>query len=222
MKTTVINRFCFGLLFVFTFLFSFQASSAQQAIRHAAIVCPQNLSWMLNYAAPNGKSDNENEKLVTLPCFKKAVQKALRLDQSFIGKSLPVATAALLSVEVYGVGPASSDHRYITVQGCVRHDCPSVGMIWIDTAGTGQIVFAISRDIPADGKNYSDRYHLWLYSSIHISEEQILPEPLLNSLQNVFEREKFVSAMIVQPDGEMSAALPATLHLNQAQATSVK
>ena len=177
---------------------------------------------MLKYAAPNGKSDAANEKLVNLPCFKKLLERAFPMEQSFMGKGLPVSEAALYAVSSYGAGPQSTEGRYITVQGCVPHDCPSAGMIWIDTANPGQIVFAVSRDIPANGDVYSDMYHLWLYSSTPIPESQHLPEPLLDSLKDVYERENFISATIIQPSGEMVAALPSTLHLNQIQATPAK
>ncbi len=91
-------------------------------------------------------------------------------------------------------------------------------MIWIDTEGTGQIVFAASYDIPANGNVYSDFYHLWLYSSTPIPENQVLPDPLLASIQEVFQREKFVSATIVDPDGKMSAALQQSeSHVDQQQ-----
>jgi hypothetical protein len=177
---------------------------------------------MLKYAAPNGKTDDANERLVGLSCFKKSLERAFPMEQSFIGKSLPVSEAALYAVSRYGAGPQSTEGRYITVQGCVPHDCPSAGMIWIDTANPGQIVFAVSRDIPANGDVYSSMYHLWLYSSTPIPESQQLPEPLLDSIKEVYERENFVSAVIVQPNGEMVAALPSTLHLNQIQATPAK
>jgi hypothetical protein len=186
------------------------------------IACPRSLSWMLTYVAPNNNSDPVKDKLVELPCFKRALEKAFPNAHSFMGKEL-VATTALLFVQVHSIsGPTSSDGRYITVDGCVRHSCPDAGMIWIDTFGNGQIVFAASRDIPANGNVYSDMFHLWLYSSKPIPENQQLPQPLLASLQNVYAQEEFVSAMIVQPNGEMLAALPSTLHLNQIQATPAK
>jgi hypothetical protein len=184
--------------------------------------CPRSLTWMLKYAAPNGKTDDANERLVGLSCFKKSLERAFPMEQSFIGKSLPVSEAALYAVGVYGAGPQSSEGRYITVQGCVPHECPSIGMIWIDTAKPSQIVFTVSRDVPANGKTDSDWYHLWLYSSTLIPENQQLPEPLLDSLKEVYKSENFVSATMIPPHGEMLAALPSTLHLNQIQATPAK
>jgi len=197
------------------FLIIVMSAAAANAQGHASTTCPKDLSWMLDYAAPNKKSNDDNEKLLNLPCFKDAIRKAFPAKQSMLGNDFPLSKAILNYVAVYGEGPQSFDNRYITIQGCYPHQCPSVGMIWIDTKRPGALIFAGSDEI--NPLKSPEDFHLWMVTTLpDLNQRQPLdlPEPFIRSLAAVFATEHFVSATVVHRDGRMENLMPETLHLN--------
>jgi len=197
------------------FLIIVMSAAAANAQGHASTTCPKDLSWMLDYAAPNEKSKDDNEKLLDLPCFKDAIRKAFPAKHSMLGNEFPLSKAIFNYVAVYGEGPQSFEQRYITIQGCYPHQCPSVGMIWIDTKMPGAFIFAGSDELSPS--KYPGDFHLWMITTLpDLNQRQPLdlPEPFLRSLAKVFADEHFVSTTVVHLDGRMEYLTPETLHLN--------
>jgi hypothetical protein len=117
--------------------------------------------------------------------------------------------------------------RYVTLDGCVPHDCTDRGMLWIDSESQpASLIFAATRPVNGDGPAGD---HLWLFSSVKLNWQH-LPPSFLVSLPRWFEtigkpgysgtsgyRFDFVLATIVQPNGIMEDLSPATLHLRNTQ-----
>jgi hypothetical protein len=175
--------------------------------------CPTSFSWMLKYASPTLDRSSRNSVLLDKPCFKQAMQHAFGHSPSFMGADEPISKMAALFLQVQSNGPVSGNDRFIRLNGCVPHDCPTTGMIWIDTKGTQQIVFTASSETLPIGKQTLFVRHLWLYTSTPIDDVTALPSPLIDSIEDTYQYQTFSSATIVQPDGEMIAVSPETLHL---------
>ena len=205
---------------VFLLVGTFSVAYAQ---RPAVSVCPKDMKWMLKYAAPNGKSDDGNERLLRLPCFRTAMRSAFPANHSILGNTVSVAEAADIYTQVYAQGPVSQANRYITIEGCVPHSCPNTGMIWIDTLDKGAIVFAASEEIvtyPITPKSFSGKFHLWIYSTLaplDVNEPKKLPSQLIGSLNTVFANEAIASVTLIQSDGRLQSVTPETFQLHAPQ-----
>ncbi|SEF54857.1 hypothetical protein SAMN05421819_0381 [Bryocella elongata] len=190
------------------------ATAPMHATAKVASPCPSDLRWMLEYAAPNGKSPEQNEKLLDAPCFRIALRRAFPLRYSMRGKDLTFADYVTWHLQVFSDGPQQKANRYVIIRGCVPHSCPDTGLLWIDTA-TGSLVFAGSE---AMRPFKSDAYHLWFATTLPDRNERQtlnLPAELLDSLKDTFVRERFVSVTVIDSAGTMDTYLPTTFGLNE-------
>ena len=121
-------------------------------------------------------------------------------------------------------GVTLQDNRYLTVDGCVPHDCGDRGMVWIDTASQPRTVIFIVPDRVSTGLHESGSpMHLWLFASTHLNWQK-LPQPLVESVGKWFVNYHTTWAnyfnlrptlvTIVQPTGEMVDLSPALVGLN--------
>jgi hypothetical protein len=101
-------------------------------------------------------------------------------------------------------------------------------MIWIDTQGSGAIVFTASDEIvtyPLTPKSFSNQFHLWIYSTLppldaHGAEP--VPTALIQSLNEVYAHEDIASVTLIQPDGKLQSVTPATFHIMSSQQQSAR
>ena len=123
------------------------------------------------------------------------------------------------------------DSRYLTLDGCVPHDCDDRGMLWIDSgANPAVLIFAGTGMI--SGSDSAEKSHLWLYSSEKLNWQQI-PAPFLTSLHRWLAtigadgyrgtkgyRYDFSLATIVQPSGIIVDIGPDVLGLDAGSSRS--
>ncbi len=118
------------------------------------------------------------------------------------------------------------ENRYVTINGCVPHDCGDRGMVWIDTAPAEKLllIFAATGGISNGPTDTGSSIHLWLFSSTKLNWQKLPP-----SFQSSFTRwwnkttqvwnesvpEKVVLVTIVQPSGEMVDLSPSLFAFTQ-------
>jgi len=117
------------------------------------------------------------------------------------------------------------DNRYVTLDGCVPHDCDmNRGTMWIDTEpNPAVLIFAAINPISSNKPPFKS--HLWIYSSRKLNWQQI-PAPYLSSLHRWLAtigavqymgtsgyRYNFSLATVVQPNGVMEDLGPDILNL---------
>ena len=115
--------------------------------------------------------------------------------------------------------------RFVTLDGCVAHDCDDSGMLWIDS-GVDPAVLIFARTGMISGNDSAEKSHLWIYSSEKLNWQHI-PAPFLTSLHRWLTtigtdgymggrgyHYDFTLATIVQPSGIMEDIGPDVLGLD--------
>jgi hypothetical protein len=107
------------------------------------------------------------------------------------------------------------DNRYLTITGCVPHDCTTTGMIWIDTATKPATVIFVGEDTVAGSLKGESGYHLYVYTSREITNyyagrrpiKMFAPDFLKSVAQwhegsiSKYDDQKIILATIVWPNG---------------------
>ncbi len=106
------------------------------------------------------------------------------------------------------------EDRYVSIDGCVPHDCDNRGMLWVDTRTDPAVIIFAGIDSITSNTTPS-KSHLWIYTSEKLSWQKI-PSPFLSSLHRWLVtigtdpyagthgyRYNFSLATIVQPNGVM-------------------
>ena len=180
------------------------------------------ISWIRGFAVPATPETlaaieaGEENRLNIDPRFEALLKISLRQHQSFWldhGRFTPVAE---LAQEFIGV-PGSvllHENRYVTVNGCVPHDCRDRGFMWIDTAVAGKpvLIFAATGAVSNGPADRDSHVHLWLFSSTQLNWQKLAPQ-FRSSLTQWWNKttqtwrewatERIVLATLVQPSGEM-------------------
>jgi hypothetical protein len=117
------------------------------------------------------------------------------------------------------------ENRYVTVDGCVLHDCDgNRGMLWIDTGLNPATLIFVGID-PITSQAAPWENHLWIFTSKKLNWQQA-PAPFVSSLhrwlatigtKGYFDtngfRYNFAIITIVQPNGVMVDLGPDTFGL---------
>ncbi len=119
------------------------------------------------------------------------------------------------------------DDRYVTANGCVPHDCETIGMLWIDTGMYPATVIFVAEVMIEDVKG-RDANHLWVYTSA-LENFEALPPNFLTSFKrwhdsapNKYFPETVTVATLVQPNGRMEDVTFDTLFYKQNRPASSK
>ncbi len=119
------------------------------------------------------------------------------------------------------------ENRYVTANGCVPHDCPTLGMLWIDTGMRPATVIFVAELMIEDVKG-RDANHLWLYTSALQNFEALPPNFLTslkrwhNSVPTQYSPQTVTVATLVQPNGRMEDLSFDTLFYKQSMAAASK
>ena len=112
------------------------------------------------------------------------------------------------------------ENRYVTAAGCVPHDCPTIGMLWIDTGMRPATVIFVAEVMIEDVKG-RDANHLWVYTSA-LENFEALPPNFLTSLKRwhdsvptKYSPQTVTVATLVQPNGRMQDITFDTLFYKQ-------
>ena len=152
------------------------------------------------------------------PRFIPLLKRSLPQHQSWwvngYGGSAPVSSVV---EEFFGIPKnfVADEDRYVTVTGCVPHDCTTTGMLWIDTATKPVTVIFVGEDIVAESLKGESGYHLYIYTSREITNYYAGRRPIkmfapdfLKSLArwhdtsiSKYDNQKIILATIVWPNG---------------------
>lgn len=198
------------------------SSVSASAQTRSAQPATSDLSWVRDFSVPatgeaqEAHAAGKENRLNMDPRFEALLKGSLHQRQSFWfdhGRFTPVAE---LAHEFIGV-PGSvllDENRYVTVNGCVPHDCGDRGMVWIDTATAEKptVIFAATGTVSNGPADRDSQTHLWLFSSMKLNWQKLSPQfrsSLIrwwNKTTEVWERsgpERIVLVTVVQPSGEM-------------------
>jgi hypothetical protein len=203
---------------------------------HAPAAAPdtrRDASWARSFAAPGAPSANggdigDENRLVNDPRFELLLKASFPQKQWIWferGKllSLPDMVQFFLGVP----GDALLDeNRYVTLDGCVPHDCDDRGMLWMDTGNErALLIFAGTGMVRSnDG---SSQTHLWIYTSEKLNWQH-MPTSFLASLHRWLAtigadtyrgtsgyRYTFTLVTVVGPNGIMEDIGPDVFGLGQ-------
>lgn len=174
-------------------------------------------SWVRAFALPSSGSQNGQEnKLNWDPRFRALLQSSFP-QQQFLwrdhGRFMPLPALVQTFIGVPG-SVLLDQERYVTINGCVPHDCGDRGLVWIDTAPSRRppLLFVATSDIHDGPGEAENPIHLWLFSSIPM-DWQKLPPAFLSSLTRWWTSttqagadpvpDNIVLVTLVEPSGEM-------------------
>jgi hypothetical protein len=131
-------------------------------------------SWVRTYAPPNEANSAtaaehlHRGSLESDPRFIPLLRATLPQRQSWwVNGYGGSATVIDVVQEFLGIpnDPIVDDNRYVTLTGCVPHDCTTHGMLWIDTGTKPATVIFVGEDIVGGGLKGESGYHVYLYTS---------------------------------------------------------
>lgn len=172
-------------------------------------------SWVRDFASPVSEKGRENQ-LNWDPRFRALLQSSLPQHQFFWRDHGRFTLLPALVQTFIGVpGSVLLEHdRYVTIDGCVPHDCGDRGLVWIDTVPSkhSPVIFVATSNINNGPSETGSPIHLWLFSSTTL-DWQKMPPQFLSSLSEWWNSttkawaklvpERIVLITIVQPSGEM-------------------
>jgi hypothetical protein len=178
--------------------------------------------WLLSYDGQNTTGNARNE-LQNDPKFRALLQRNLPQQALFLPGHRSVGIAIR---DFIGDTPVILRNRYLTIDGCVRHDCPELsGYLWIDALSPrNDLFFAALEAIPGEGigPKSPSLSHLWIFQNSPLRDDFLFAEDespaneFLYAFQDWFDEiggRHIVSVMLVGSDGKMKPLLPENLHL---------
>ena len=199
------------------------------------------LSWIRDFAVPATPETTardqagEQNKLNWDPRFQALLTNSSHQRQSFWFDHYRFTPLPALVQQFMGVPGRVllEEDRYVTVNGCVPHDCSDRGMLWIDTGTTKKpcVIFAATGQVSQGLENRYSQIHLWLFSSTKLDWSK-LPPPFRSSLIAWWNKttavwrqdspEKIILVTLVQPSGEMVDLAPSLLAFADPDTTSTE
>jgi hypothetical protein len=189
---------------------------------HAKSSLNSSARWLLSYDGQN-TTGNAGKALQNDPKFRALLQRNLPQQALFLPGHRSVGIAIL---DFIGNKPVVLSNRYLTIHGCVRHECPELsGFLWIDTLSPqSDLIFAVLEAIPGEGigPESPSLFHLWIFQNHPLSDDFVFDveespvNEFLYPLQDWFDGfggRHIISVMLVGSDGKMKPLLPEKLHL---------
>jgi hypothetical protein len=223
-KRVIVRRFIFGVLLAATAAVITAGVLAQATHRQTATSnTSRDAAWVRAFAATGqlsttGVGIGRENQLNWDPRFTSLLAASFPQKQWFWydhWKLTPLPAVMQLFMGVPG-NAVLVDGRFVTLDGCVPHDCgTNRGMLWIDT-GTDPavLIFAGINTISSNSSPFKS--HLWVYTSEKLNWQKVPPSFLFSLnrwLATIGEngyfgtdgyRYDFSLATIVQPNGVMT------------------
>jgi hypothetical protein len=191
--------------------------------QHKPIQPTDDLQWLWQYTRP--EPDGDALALVRDPRFAILLRNQLTAPQPFWRDGAdPLWNVASQYFGVTQGGVHSSDNRYITVSGCVPHQCRDQGLLWLDTAPPHPwLVFVATAWVP-EGHSYTDpqaAFNLWLFPTRSL-DPQHPPASLVHAISewNRTAPQLINAAIVVDPDGTPHKVNPTLLGATSSTVTS--
>lgn len=187
-------------------------------LSHKEKTTKDDVSWLAPYASP--EPDGRENDLVHDIRFRSFLRDHLKAPQTFWNEnqSLPDTVAEFLEVPGKVI---LDDNRFLSIDGCVPHFCPSRGLLFVDLGTAHPLIAFAAIDWTKDNKTPSQEgaeYTLWLFTNQPLNASAMTealkrtiarwtaqPSSDSNTLQNI------TNAILVDPDGTPHQTPPATL-----------
>jgi hypothetical protein len=119
------------------------------------------------------------------------------------------------------------DNRYLAIDGCVPHFCPSRGLLFVDLGTDHALVAFAAIDWTKDNKTPSQsgaEYTMWLFTN-HTLSNGAIPSGLTRALARWTAQpssgsttpQNITNTILVDPDGTPHQVAPATLGVGVAK-----
>lgn len=185
----------------------------------------EDLSWLAPFAQP--EPDGRENDLIHEPRFKSFLRDHLSAPQTFWNDNQSLADTVMDFLGVPGK-VLLDDNRYLSIDGCVPHFCPSRGLLFVDLGVDHPLVAFAAIDWTRDNKTPSQsgaEYTLWLFSNRVLrttttdAETTAIPAPLIHTIARWSAQpssgsttlQNITSVILVDPDGTPHAVPPSTL-----------
>lgn len=170
------------------------------------------LQWLWQYTLDGSAAETG---LLADPRFKQLISNELQAPQAFWNNgltALPEVVTHYFTVELDPKHVAHSDNRYISIRGCVPHDCPRQGLLWFDTEPRhADIIFAATEwsSVGHEETSPDAQYNLWLFSNRALDPDH-LSEAFLRTASRWLAgtHENILKIVLVDPDGTPHAVDP--------------
>ncbi|MDE3104371.1 MAG: hypothetical protein KGK08_04265 [Acidobacteriota bacterium] len=205
-------------------------SVALAAVAAAQFHLPQHLghskaqgedtSWLGQYASP--EPDGRAGELLHDYRFKEFLRDHLKAPQSFWNDNESLADTAFEFLSTPG-RVLLRDNRYLAVDGCVPHFCPSRGLLFVDLGSPHPLVAFAAVDWTRDNHSTTQpgaEYTLWLFADQQLATDA-LPAPLTAALTQWSgatatgsdRPQNITNLFLVDPDGTPHPVAPAAAGL---------
>jgi hypothetical protein len=181
--------------------------------------------WLRGFASPDsGDVKGRQNRLNWDPRFHSLLRSSLPQRQFFWrdhGRLTPLPQLVHLFIGVPG-DVLLAEGRYLTITGCVPHDCADRGMVWIDTAPAEKtpLIFVATGQVNGGSPSRNSLIHLRLYSSVPLNWQKLPPQfesslrRWWNSTTHAWDKyapEQLVMITMVQPTGDTVDLSPSFL-----------
>ena len=170
--------------------------------RHQQVKPTDDLQWLWPYTHPEPVGDELG--LLRDPRFPILLHDALHAPQTFWRNgNLPLDKVAQQHLGVTQGGVQGDNNRYITLTGCVPHNCPDQGLLWIDTLPKHQIVIFAATDWTTQSRVMEDPdadFTLWIFPSHAINPDR-LPFAFVRTIRTWDHPGRIKTTLVVDPDG---------------------
>jgi hypothetical protein len=191
-------------------------------------VTHEDLSWLALFATP--EPDGRENELIRDPRFKPFIREHLKAPQTFWNDNQSLADTIMDFLAVPGK-VLLDDNRFLSIDGCVLHFCPSRGLVFIDLGADHPLIAFAAIDWTKDNKTTTDsgaEYTMWIFANraLTSSDDKDSPTHIPAALTRALALwsshpssgsttlQHITTTILVDPDGTPHQVPPATVGVN--------
>lgn len=187
--------------------------------QHSSTKVPKDdVSWLAPFAVP--EPDGRENDLVRDGRFKPFIREHLKAPQTFWNENQSLSNTVMDFLEVPGK-VVLDENRYLAIDGCVEHFCPSRGLLFVDLGTDHALVVFAAIDWTKDNKTPNQpgaEYTMWIFANRALSAGPI-PPALIRALAHWTAQpnsgsttlQNISTTILVDPDGKPHQIPPATV-----------
>ncbi len=207
-------------LAVLTFVFATSACAQfhMPQLSHKDKDAREDVSWLAPFAVP--EPDGRQNDLIRDERFKPFIREHLKAPQTFWNDNQSLTDTIMEFLAVPGK-VVLDDNRYLLIDGCVLHFCPSHGLVFVDLGTDHALVVFAAIDWTKDNKIPSQagaEYTMWVFANRPLSTGPI-PPALTRALAHWAAQPSsgsttlpnITNTILVDPDGTPHQVPPTTV-----------
>lgn len=178
----------------------------------------EDVSWLAPYATP--EPDGRENELIHDIRFKAFLRDHLKAPQTFWNENESLPDTVMEFLEVPGK-VVLDDNRFLAIDGCVPHFCPSRGLLFVDLGTDHALVVFAAIDWTKDNRTPTQsgaEYTMWIFANHPLSDGPI-PPALTRAISHWTAQpssasttpQNITNTVLVDPDGTPHQVPPATV-----------